>query len=47
LNTPMFLPLEKTYAPLNFVLMSITVRATNSFSSSWRRWSTDGSGETK
>ena len=32
----MFLPLEKTYAPFNFVLMSITVRATYSFSSSWQ-----------
>ena len=43
----MFLPLENTYAPFNLVLISMTVRATNSFSSNCRRESTDFSGDTK
>lgn len=47
MNTPIFLPLEKTYTPFICVLIAMTVRATHSSSSICMEASTLRSGVTK
>jgi hypothetical protein len=47
LNAPIFFPDENTKAPFISAFIFMTVRATNSFSSSCRLLSREGKGERK